>query len=244
MCLSVHELESYLKGFAFIFEDRILESILKEKVMLNRFDPRVFFDTEKSSFQSLFNLKQPVWFALQQLKQYIDSQSLGMICIDISKDVFLVNPSLISIGEGTKIHPGAYIEGPCIIGKEVEIGHGAFIRPYNLIDDFCKIGHATEVKGSVLFPHAKAPHFNYVGDSILGCEVNLGAGVICANYKINKTEVAIHDNGQKTATGMKKFGAIIGDRASLGCNSVTNPGTLLKKEFWCVPCSNIKGVIL
>jgi UDP-N-acetylglucosamine diphosphorylase / glucose-1-phosphate thymidylyltransferase / UDP-N-acetylgalactosamine diphosphorylase / glucosamine-1-phosphate N-acetyltransferase / galactosamine-1-phosphate N-acetyltransferase len=212
--------------------------------MLNRFDPRKFFDIEKSSFHKLFDLNESVWVALQKLKKYIDSESLGNICIDIPTSVFLANPSLISIGEGTKIHPGAYIEGPCIIGKNVEIGHGAFIRPYNLIDNFCKIGHATEVKGSIFFPHAKAPHFNYVGDSILGCEVNLGAGVVCANYKINKTEVMIDNEGQKIATGMEKLGAIIGDGTSLGCNSVTNPGTLLKKNFWCVPCSNIKGVIL
>lgn len=213
-------------------------------MMLQDFAPTEFFNIERCSFQELFSLNEPVWFALKKLKSYIEAQPLGKIHIPPPKEAYLVHPELITIGEGTKIHPGAYIEGPCIIGKQVEIGHCAFIRPYSLIEDFCKVGHTTEVKGSIFFSHAKAPHFNYVGDSILGYDVNLGAGVVCANYKINKTEIFIQHPTKKIATGMKKLGAIIGDGSSLGCNSVTNPGAILKKGFLCTPCSNVKGSIL
>ena len=212
--------------------------------MLTEFYPQEFFDLEECFFKDLFKKNEPVWIALKNLKNYLDDAPLGKREISLPSTVTLVNPSLIAIGKGCKIYPGAYIEGPCIIGKEVEIGHCAFIRPYSLIGDFCKIGHATEVKHSIFFNHAKAPHFNYVGDSILGCDVNLGAGVICANYKITKKEVFVRQGNNKIPTEMKKFGAIIGDGSSLGCNSVTNPGTILRKGFLCKPCTNVQGSLL
>lgn len=212
--------------------------------MLTEFYPQEFFDLNNIFFKELFEKEEPVWNALKNLKKYFEKFPLGKKEIEIENNVTLVNPSLITIGKGSKIYPGAYIEGPCILGKEVEIGHCAFIRPYSLVGDFCKIGHATEVKHSIFFNHAKAPHFNYVGDSILGCDVNLGAGVICANYKINKTEVFIRQGEKKISTETKKFGAIIGDGSSLGCNSVTNPGTILKKGFLCGPCTNLQGSFL
>lgn len=212
--------------------------------MLTEFYPEEFFDLKNCFFQELFKKDLPVWFALKNLKNYIDKHSLGKKEIEVFDNVTFVNSSSITIGKGTKIYPGAYIEGPCILGENVEIGHAAFIRAYSLIGNFCKIGHATEVKHSVFFNHAKAPHFNYVGDSILGHDVNLGAGVICANYKINKKEVFVKLGDKKLATEMKKFGAIIGDGSSLGCNSVTNPGTILRKGFQCNPCTNVIGSFL
>jgi NDP-sugar pyrophosphorylase family protein len=212
--------------------------------MRAEFYPELFFDLQECFFTELFEEKNPVWFALKNLKQYIEKHSSGKKESEIPHHTILVHPETITIGKGCKIYPGSYIEGPCILGKEVEVGHCAFIRPYSLLGDFCKIGHATEIKHSIFFNHAKAPHFNYVGDSILGAEVNLGAGVICANYKINKKEVFINQGAKRVPTQMKKFGAVIGDRSSLGCNSVTNPGTLLGKGFLCSPCTNVHGVIL
>ena len=209
--------------------------------MLKKFYPSEFFDLKQSPFVDLFFLNNPVWETLKNLKFYIDSQSLGHILIDIPQTAFLLNPSLIKIGKGSKVYPGAYIEGPCIIGEYSEIGPGAFVRPYTIIGDHCKIGHSTEVKHSILLNHAKAPHFNYVGDSILGYDVNLGAGVVCANFKINKTTVTIQDKEEKIPTKMNKLGAIIGDGSSLGCNSVTSPGAILKKGFLCLPCSHVQG---
>lgn len=212
--------------------------------MSERFYPSQFFDLKQKNLQELFLLNKPVWETLKNLKKYIESQSLGQIFIDIPQNVYLINPSLVSIGKETKIYPGACIEGPCIIGESSEIGPGAFLRPYSLIGNHCKIGHATEVKHSILLDHAKAPHFNYVGDSILGYDVNLGAGVVCANFKINKTAITIHSEEEKFSTELKKLGAIIGDGSSLGCNSVTSPGTFLKKGFFCLPCSHLLGTFL
>lgn len=219
--------------------------LLKERgCMEEGFRPTQFFELQQEDFLELFSQKEPVWFALKKLRDYIQSQTLGLKLTAVSKETYLIHPEKISIGNNTKIFPGACIEGPCIIGNHVEIGPGAFIRPYSLIGDFCKVGHATEIKESILLSNAKAPHFNYVGDSILGHHVNLGAGVVCANFKLNKGEVVIHHKEGKIMTGMKKLGAIIGDASFLGCNSVTNPGTILKKGFLCSPCSNIKGTIL
>jgi NDP-sugar pyrophosphorylase family protein len=212
--------------------------------MLEKFYPSAFFDLTQNSFTGLFVLNAPVWETLKNLKEYVENQSLGHILIDVPQNVFLINPSLIKIGKGSKIYPGACIEGPCIIGEHSEIGPGAFVRSYTIIGNHCKIGHATEVKHSVLLNHAKAPHFNYVGDSILGFDSNLGAGVVCANFKINKTMVYIKSKESKIPTEMKKLGAIIGDSSSLGCNSVISPGAILKKGFTCLPCSHIKGVHL
>jgi len=209
--------------------------------MLEKFYPSQFFDLNQNPFADLFFLNKPVWETLKNLKRYIDSQVLGYISIDIPQTAFLLNSSLIKIGKGSKVYPGACIEGPCIIGEYSEIGPGAFIRPYTIIGDYCKIGHCTEVKHSILLNHGKAPHFNYVGDSILGYDVNLGAGVVCANFKINKTMIHIQNETQKIPTEMKKLGAIIGDSSSLGCNSVISPGSILKKRFLCLPCTHVQG---
>ena len=206
--------------------------------------PEEFFDVTVCPFKDLFLLDKPVWETLKHLDSYINKQSLGKISIKIPECVYLINPELISIVKETKIYPGACLEGPCILGDHVEIGPGAYIRPYSLIGNGVKIGHSSEVKHSIILNEAKAPHFNYIGDSILGQGVNLGAGVICANFKINKTEVVIKIGKEKYATGLKKLGAIIGDQSFLGCNSVISPGTVLKKEFLCLPCTHVCGACL
>ncbi len=238
ICAQLYTSENILLLFSM---NRILSFFLGIRNMLEKFYPLEFFDLTQNPFADLFFLKNPVWETLKNLKNYIDHQPLGYIASDIPQGVFLINSSLINIGNGSKIYPGACIEGPCIIGEGSEIGPGAFVRPYTIIGNHCKIGHSTEVKHSILLNHAKAPHFNYVGDSILGCDVNLGAGVICANFKINKTTVNIQNEEKKISTEMKKLGAIIGDGSSLGCNSVISPGSILKKNFLCLPCSHVQG---
>ncbi len=198
-----------------------------------------FFDLEGFAHKDLFS-EGVVWTALKQLKQYIDSYECALNC-DVPDGVTLVNEKQIEIGEGSVIEPGAYIEGPCVIGKGCVVRHGAYVRKYTLTGDECVIGHCSEVKHSILLNRAKAPHFNYVGDSIVGNGVNLGAGVICANLRLDKGEVFVHVNGQKTPTGLKKLGAIIGDGSSLGCNGVTNPGALFAKNSLSSPCRGLKG---
>lgn len=133
----------------------------------------------------------------------------------------------IAIGEGTAVEPGAFIKGPVIIGRNSEVRQGAYIRGNCVVGDRCVVGHTTEMKNSVMLNGAKAGHFAYIGDSILGNDVNLGAGTKCANLKITHTEVKVRVEARHESTGLKKFGAILGDGVETGCNSVTSPGCLL-----------------
>jgi carbonic anhydrase/acetyltransferase-like protein (isoleucine patch superfamily) len=147
----------------------------------------------------------------------------------------------IYIGESTVIEPGALIKGPTIIGNNTEIRQGAYIRGNCLIGDRCVVGHTTEVKTAIMLNDAKAGHFAYIGDSILGNQVNLGAGTKLANLKILDVEMRLKVEGKVYKTGMRKLGAILGDHVETGCNSVTSPGTLLGKRSLVYPCVNVPG---
>lgn len=207
---------------------------------MENFRPAVFFDLKEFEHRELFFENLPVWETLNKILPYLKSVKLGNIQTHIPQGVTLVHPELISIGEGSVVQPGTYIEGPCLIGKHCEVRHGAYIRAGVVTGDHCVIGHATELKHTLLLDHAHAPHFNYVGDSILGNQVNLGAGVICANFRLDHREVVIQLEGTAIQTQLSKFGAIIGDHSQLGCNSVTNPGVLLRKKTYCRPCTSIQ----
>jgi len=202
-----------------------------------------FFNLSDFSHRAIFENCQYPWEALLNLSSYLKKQKLGKIEIEIPTGVFLVNPSTISIGKGTVVEPGAYIQGPCIIGANCQVRNGAYIRGDVLAGDHCVIGHATEIKHSILLNHAAAAHFNYVGDSILGSHVNLGAGVILANLRLDHENVSVRFRDKKIATTMKKLGAIIGDKAQIGCNCVLNPGTVLGPEVLCFPCLHVDGYI-
>lgn len=149
--------------------------------------------------------------------------------------------SNISIGKGSVVEPGALIKGPTIIGNQTEVRQGAYVRGYSLIGDRCVVGHTTEVKHSIMLDDAKAGHFAYIGDSILGNHVNLGAGTKLANLKIVKVKMKLWVEGKAYETGLRKLGAIIGDHTQTGCNSVTSPGTLLGKASLVYPCVNLPG---
>lgn len=181
-----------------------------------------------------------VWELLACIGPYIDFLE-HKIEIEVGPNVFLSGPEKISIGRGTKIAPGVFIEGPCVIGKDCEIGHGAYIRPGTILGDRCVIGHAAEVKNSILCSEARATHFTYVGDSILGFRVNLGAGVKCANLRLDRKPVAIVHDGKRWETGLLKMGAIVGDFSQVGCNAVLNPGTLLYPGSVVAPLSSVGG---
>ncbi len=202
-----------------------------------------FFSLEAFLYRELFEGTTFVWEALQRLAPHLESQKLGRIEVKVPSAAYLVRPELISIGIGTMIEPGAYIEGPAIIGPNNQIRHGAYIRGGVITGEGCVIGHSTEIKHSILLNGAQAAHFNYVGDSILGNDVNLGAGVKLANFRLDHKDVAVLWQGEKISTGLRKFGAIIGDGAQIGCNAVTNPGTLIGPKVFCYPCENIKGII-
>jgi len=147
----------------------------------------------------------------------------------------------ISIGEGTVVEPGALIKGPTIIGRNTEVRQGAYIRGSCLIGDECVVGHTTEMKNAVMLNNAKAGHFAYIGDSILGNNVNLGAGTKLANLKIVGSEVNLKVEEKIYKTGLRKFGAILGDDVETGCNSVTSPGVLLGRSSIVYPNMTVKS---
>jgi NDP-sugar pyrophosphorylase family protein len=211
--------------------------------MTTNFSPSSFFSLAGYSHVELFERTTHVWEALVRLSAYLGKKQLGNIETDIPAGVHLVCKDKISIGKGTVVEPGAYISGPCLIGKNCIIRQGAYIRGNVVTGDGCVIGHATEIKHSILLDKASAAHFNYVGDSILGNGVNLGAGVKLANYKLDHTEICIFFQGEKISTKLKKFGAVLGDGVQLGCNAVTSPGTLMGPGALCYPCVYVKGIV-
>ncbi|MDP1836447.1 MAG: LpxA family transferase [Chlamydiales bacterium] len=207
------------------------------------FSPSAFFDLSKYAHSGLFEGCEYVWEALSRLSQYLKSQQLGKIEVEVPAGVVIVNPELVSIAKGCRLEPGAYIQGPCIIGENTEVRQAAYIRGNVIVGRSCVVGHATEMKHAVFLDGTHAGHFAYVGDSILGNDVNLGAGVKCANVRLDRCEVSVRGDHQKHMTGLKKFGAIIGDFCQLGCNSVLNPGTIMGKDVACAPCVAVGGVI-
>ena len=212
--------------------------------MSHWYSPDTFFDFSEFEYRDLFQDISCVWQALGKLEKYILGKQLGKIESKQQQYAYLVNPELISIGEGTIIEPGAYIKGPAIIGKNCQIRHGAYIRGNVIVGDNCVIGHTTELKHSVLLNHVCAAHFAFIGDSIIGNRVNLGAGVKCANLRLDNQPVKLHYHNETIQTGLRKFGAIIGDDAKIGCNVVMNPGTLFGKQACCYPTLNIGGIIV
>jgi UDP-N-acetylglucosamine diphosphorylase / glucose-1-phosphate thymidylyltransferase / UDP-N-acetylgalactosamine diphosphorylase / glucosamine-1-phosphate N-acetyltransferase / galactosamine-1-phosphate N-acetyltransferase len=204
---------------------------------------RHFFSFEEFEHKKLFNAETPAWNALRLLSSYLEKAELGKIETEIPPTAYLINSSQISIAKGSIIEPGAYIEGPAILGPRTVVRHGAYIKGFVITGEDCVIGHATEVKRSILLNRVHAAHFNYVGDSILGNDVNLGAGVKLANLRFDHAPVTFLYQGQKIVTHLDKFGAIIGDNTQIGCNAVTNPGTMIGPHSFCYPCVNIVGVI-
>ena len=142
-----------------------------------------------------------------------------------------------------KIFPSAYLGAPCIIGPETEVRHCAFIRGSALVGAGCVVGNSVELKNVILFDNVQTPHYNYVGDSILGYRSHMGAGSITSNIKSDRTLVVIRNDGELIETGLKKIGAMLGDFVEVGCNSVLNPGTIVGPESSIYPTSCVRGVV-
>ena len=149
----------------------------------------------------------------------------------------------VIIGEGTVVEPGAMIKGPAIIGKNCQIRHNAYLRENVLIGDHCVVGNASELKNALLFNGAQVPHYNYVGDSILGHKAHLGAGVKISNIKLLPGTVTVAAEGKVYDTGLRKFGALLGDGAEVGCNAVLNPGSILGRAAVVYPNVFWRGVL-
>ncbi|HEX2463767.1 MAG TPA: hypothetical protein VHR17_04015 [Thermoanaerobaculia bacterium] len=147
------------------------------------------------------------------------------------------------IGKGASIAPGAMLEGPLWIGDDVEIRTGAYVRGGCWIGDHCRVGANTEVKRSILLPDAKAPHLNYVGDSILGSDVNLGAGTVLSNFRHDGKEIVVPDGAARIPTGRRKLGALLGDGVKTGCNSVLHPGVIVGRDTEIYPLVQLRAGI-
>lgn len=205
------------------------------------FKPTDFFKLDGFEGE-IFEGIEFVWEALLKLSSFLSKYVKPEIRGNIKGGVFIEGP--VFIDEGTVVEPGVYIKGPTYIGKNCEIRQGAYLRGNIFIGDECVVGHATEIKNSILLSGAKAPHFNYVGDSILGHKTNLGAGTKISNLKIGpESTVKIRVNDEIYDTKLRKFGAVIGDYSETGCNSVLNPGSILGKYVLVYPNAVVRGYI-
>lgn len=190
--------------------------------------PADFFDLDRYEHKSLFDDSQVayVWDALKLLSDYLDQIIVPEIQGQVMEGAYLLGDEIF-IGPGSVVEPGVVIKSPTYIGANTQVRHGAYVRGNALVGDHCVVGHATEVKNAIFLNGAQAGHFAYVGDSILGNRVNLGAGTKLANVKLNRTNVTVKVAERDYDTGLGKLGAILGDRVQIGCNAVSNPGTLL-----------------
>ena len=205
---------------------------------------------EECKIQNLYDLSQTIasslfkdvtypWEVLPKIKDFIIA--LGNT---LDTNIYEKKGDNIWIAKSAKVAPTAYISGPVIIGEETEIRHCAFIRGNAIVGNHCVVGNSTELKNVILFNNVQVPHYNYVGDSILGYRSHMGAGSITSNVKSDKKLVIVKTESECMETGLKKFGAMIGDNVEVGCNSVLNPGTVIGKNSNIYPLSCVRGVVL
>lgn len=178
------------------------------------------------------------WEALDGLKEFI--RTLGKT---LPAEEYECRGDDVYVAKTAKIAPTAFIGGPCIISDGAEIRHGAFIRGSAIVGAGAVVGNSVELKNCILFDGVQVPHFNYVGDSILGYKSHMGAGAITSNVKSDKTLVAVSVGGERLPTGRKKLGAILGDFVEVGCNSVLNPGTVIGSHSNVYPLSSVRGYV-
>lgn len=195
-------------------------------------------DLSQTIAAGLFDGKEYPWEALGDIGDFIIS--LGK---SLPADKFYNPSENVWIAKNANVYPSAYIAGPCIIDENAEVRHCAFIRGNALVGKNCVVGNSTELKNVVLFNNVQVPHYNYVGDSILGYKAHMGAGSITSNVKSDKTLVVVKNSGELLPTGRKKFGAILGDNVEVGCNSVLNPGTVVGRGSSIYPVSCVRGVV-
>jgi len=205
------------------------------------FKPAELFDLSQTEHASIFEGCEFAWETLAKIQAYLKSHlrpGLKNRC----EGVAYVGEQVF-VGEGTVVEDGVMIKGPAIIGRNCEIRHNAYIRENVIIGDGCVVGNACEVKNSLLFNGAVAPHFNYIGDSILGYKAHLGAGVKISNFKLVPGNIMVEVNGKRIDTGLRKFGALLGDESDIGCNAVLNPGTIIGRRSVIYPNTNWRGVL-
>jgi NDP-sugar pyrophosphorylase family protein len=205
------------------------------------FKPADLFDLSQTEHAALFDGVQFAWEALKKISLYLNAQLKPGLHNKCEGIAYIGDQ--VFIGEGTLVEDGVMIKGPAIVGKNCQIRHNAYIRENVIIGDGCVVGNSSELKNSLLFNGAQAPHFNYVGDSILGYKSHIGAGVKISNLKLFPGNIEIEVDGAPLDTGLRKFGALLGDGAEAGCNAVLNPGTILGRNAIVYPNVFWRGVL-
>ncbi len=210
------------------------------------FEAADYFDLAETEHASIFESGTPVWSVLSKIGPYLEEQ-LAKVDGELIKGS--VHPTAIVgtkvyIAEGAIVEAKAVIQGPAWIGAGTVVRSGAYLRNNIIVGENCTLGNSCEFKNCLLFNNVEAPHFNYVGDSILGHKAHLGAGVICSNVRLDRRNIVVRGNGGELIdTGLRKFSAIIGDRTEVGCNSVLSPGTLFGKDCIIYPLTHWQGVL-
>ena len=198
----------------------------------------LYSDLSKTLAKELLESKTYPWEVLPCISEFI--VKLGNT---LSEEEYEKKGENVWIAKSAKVAPTAYINGPVIIGKDAEVRHCAFIRGNALVGAGAVVGNSVELKNCILFDQAQVPHFNYVGDSILGYKAHLGAGAVTSNLKSDRSLVVIRQGEERLPTGRKKLGALVGDEAEVGCNSVLCPGSVLGRSSQVYPTSCVRGVV-
>ena len=195
------------------------------------------YDLEHTQAKSYLSQFTYPWEALKGIKEFIVQlgSTLGDDYQEVSPQVWVHRTATVA--------PTAYLGAPCIIGAGTEVRHCAFVRGSALVGENCVVGNSVELKNVILFDNVQTPHYNYVGDSILGYKSHMGAGSVTSNVKSDKTLVVVKDGKEQMPTGLKKFGAMLGDYVEVGCNSVLNPGTVVGRHTNIYPTSCVRGVV-
>lgn len=205
------------------------------------FKPSDLFDLSQTEHAAIFDGVEFAWEALKKIKAYVETNARPTLKNRVEGVAYIGDQ--VFIGEGTVVEDGAMIKGPAIIGKNCQIRHNAYIRDHVIVGDGCVVGNSCELKNVLLFNGCQVPHFNYLGDSILGYKAHVGAGVIASNLKSLAGNVTVDVDSKRFDTGLRKFGALIGDGAEIGCNSVLNPGSVIGRGAVIYPGVNWRGVL-
>ena len=205
------------------------------------FAPAEFLNLEHTAHPKLFEPQGYVWDALKQIASYLQFRLQPAVLGELIGKPFISNT--VFIGAGTIVEQGAVLKGPAWIGENCHIRSGCYVRENVIAGDGVVMGNSCEFKNCILFDEAQVPHFSYVGDSILGFRAHLGAGSILSNVKLDHQEIHVSAIDGDIATGLRKFGAIVGDRTEIGCNAVINPGSVLGRDCLIYPGANFRGVL-
>ena len=196
------------------------------------------YDLNHTIAKELLEKHEYPWEVLPEISDFIIE--LGN---KLDKEIYELKGENIWIAKSATVYPSAYIKGPAIIGENAEVRHCAFIRGNAIVGKNVVVGNSTELKNVIIFNNAQVPHYNYVGDSILGYKSHMGAGSIISNLKSDKSLVTVKCNNEKIETNLKKFGAILGDNVEVGCGSVLNPGTVIGRKTNIYPLSSVRGYV-